>query len=34
MNKTASTPAPVNLITKLITYCKIFRKHGSKLALI
>ena len=30
MNKTASTPAPFNLITKLITYCKILRKHGSQ----
>jgi len=30
MNKTSSTPAPVNLITKLITYCKILRKHGSQ----
>lgn len=29
MNKTSSTPAPVNLITKLITYCKILYKHGS-----
>ena len=30
MNKTSSTPAPVNLITKLITYCKILRKYGSQ----
>ena len=30
MNKTASTPSPLNLVTKLITYCKILRKHGSK----
>lgn len=29
MNKTSSTPAPFNLITKLITYCKILSKHGS-----
>ena len=33
MNKTSSTPAPVNLITKLITYCKILRKHGSQCTL-
>ena len=34
MNKTASTPAPFNLITKLITYCKILRKHGSQYHLL
>ena len=34
MNKTSSTPAPVNLITKLITYCKILYKHGSQCSLI
>jgi len=30
MNKTSSTPTPINLITKLITYCKILNKHGSQ----
>jgi len=33
MNKTSSTPAPFILITKLITYCKILRKRGSKCTL-
>ena len=30
MNKTSATPSPLNLITKLFTYCKILYKHRGK----
>ncbi|XP_046353562.1 serine/threonine-protein phosphatase 6 regulatory ankyrin repeat subunit B-like isoform X3 [Haliotis rufescens] len=31
MNKTSATPAPWNLLTKLVTYIKVAAKHGSKM---
>ncbi|KAK2186122.1 hypothetical protein NP493_214g02024 [Ridgeia piscesae] len=30
MNRTSATPSPMNLLTKLFTYCKIFIKHRGK----
>ncbi|KAK3576172.1 hypothetical protein CHS0354_016979 [Potamilus streckersoni] len=31
MNKTSATPSPLNLFTKLFTYCRVAYKHRSKL---
>ncbi|XP_033736705.1 serine/threonine-protein phosphatase 6 regulatory ankyrin repeat subunit A-like isoform X2 [Pecten maximus] len=31
MNKTSATPSPLNLFTKLITYCRVAYKHRGKL---
>ena len=30
MNRTSATPSPLNLVTKLLVYCKILYKHGSE----
>uniref|UniRef100_A0ABM0LU22 Uncharacterized protein LOC100376500 n=1 Tax=Saccoglossus kowalevskii TaxID=10224 RepID=A0ABM0LU22_SACKO len=31
MNRTSATPAPLNLFTKLVTYCKVAFKHKGKI---